>query len=64
MFRFPCARLVASMGAMQGLYVPLEVREAKPDQAQKVIYVYLYKVLDKIPIYVKEYNFEKYWYHT
>jgi len=34
--RFPCARLVASMGAMQGLYVPLEVREAKPDQAQKV----------------------------
>ena len=54
MFRFPCARLVASMGAMQGLYVPLEVREAKPDQAQKVIYVYLYKVLDKIPIYVKE----------
>lgn len=34
--RYPLAPLVASLGAMQGLYVPLEVREAKPDKKSKV----------------------------
>ncbi|TRY61008.1 hypothetical protein TCAL_04410 [Tigriopus californicus] len=34
--KFPQAALVTVLGALRGLYVPLEVREAQPDQAKKV----------------------------
>jgi len=60
--RFPCARLVASLGAMQGLYVPLEVREMKPEQAQKVesLGVYSSEKGDSLEKLIKAYEGGRY----
>merc|ERR1719489_263632 len=62
MHRFPCARLVASLGAMQGLYVPLEVREMKPEQAQKVesLGVYSTEKGDSLEKLIKAYEGGRY----
>lgn len=34
--RYPCAQLVAALGAMQAAYIPLEVREVKPERKSKL----------------------------
>lgn len=34
--RYPLASRVTALGALQAIYVPLEVREARPEKAQKV----------------------------